>query len=155
MNTDGRFLLQHDLKTTEYVQISCWLLNDGLGIGMRCRFEFHEILIRASFGKYITPKILDDSSDSVKRLLEEKLLVNLPQEARLNPNDFRRDRFYTREMEAVLKFNWDLLNATFKLYKAKDKTKYFWIEHWIILLEAVGLMGSHTGKETAIKCVLL
>lgn len=118
---------------------------------MCCRFEFQEILIRASFGKYITPKILDDSSDSVKKLLEEKLLRNLPQEAQLNPNDFRRDRFYTREMEGVLKLNWDLLNATFKLYKAKDKTKYFWIEHWVTLLEAIGLMGSHTGKKSTIK----
>ncbi|GMH44651.1 hypothetical protein BSKO_12603 [Bryopsis sp. KO-2023] len=111
------------------------------------RFEFLEIIIRASFGKYITTKILDDSSDSVQRMLEDKLLPNLPPEACINPNDFRKTRFYTQEMEASIKSHWDVLNAMFKLYKAKDKTKYFWIEHWVTLLESINLIGAHTGME--------
>lgn len=114
------------------------------------RFEFFEILIRASFGKYITTKILDDSSDSIKKLIEDKLLMNLPPEARIQPNDFRKNRLYTQEMEGAIKSNWEMLNASFKLYKAKDKTKYFWIEHWIALLEATNLMGSHTGRSVSV-----
>lgn len=115
----------------------------------RVRFEFLEIIIRASFGKYIAPRILDDSSDSVQKLLDDEIVPHAPPEARINPNDFRRDRFYTREMDATIKLNWDLLVATFKLYKAKDKTKYFWIEHWISLLESASICGSHTGMEKA------
>lgn len=48
-----------------------------------------------------------------------------------------------------MKINWDVLGATFKLYKAKDKTKYFWIEHWMALLESANLLGAHTGCDTA------
>ncbi len=30
--------------------------------------------------------------------------------------------------------------AMFKFYKAKDRTKYFWVENWAALLEATNLM---------------
>jgi hypothetical protein len=33
---------------------------------------------------------------------------------------------------------WLLLQA----YKAKDRTKYFYVEHWITLLESTGIMGN-------------
>eukprot|EP00983_Pelagomonas_calceolata_P014364 457934-Pelagomonas_calceolata.AAC.1 len=51
------------------------------------------------------------------------------------------------EMEIVK--HWELLQATFKLYKAKDRTKMFWIEHWIALLESTNLLGTHTGRVKA------
>jgi len=45
--------------------------------------------------------------------------------------------------------HWDLLSASFHLYKAKDRTKMFWVEHWIALLESTNLLGGHTGKRRA------
>ena len=103
------------------------------------------MLVRASLGKYISSRKLNDSSDSVKKLLEEDLIPNLAPESTLDPNDFRRDRLYTAEMEKLIKTHFDLLLTIFKVYKAKDKTKYFYIEHWIAFLESTQLLGSHTG----------
>ena len=115
------------------------------------RFEFLEIVIRASFGKYISSKQLSDSSDSVKRLLETDVLPKLPEEAAMNPNDFRREKFYAPRMERLIKNNLDLITAIFKLYKAKDKTKYFSIEHWIAFLESISLLGMHTGTSQSLQ----
>lgn len=81
------------------------------------RFEFLEIIIRASFGKYIAAKILDDSSDSVQKLLDDVIVPQAPPETRIIPNDFRRERMYTPEMEvqvrayALLRCVAALLNA--------------------------------------------
>eukprot|EP00210_Caulerpa_lentillifera_P005165 g4937.t1 len=111
------------------------------------RFEFLEIIIRASFGKYISSKQLNDSSDSVKKLLEDSIIPNLPMEAKVDPNEFRKERFYTPEMDMEIRRNYSFLKGIFKLYKAKDKTKYFAIEHWISFLESSNLIGPHTGVE--------
>ena len=48
----------------------------------------------------------------------------------------RRTRFYNPGVESVLKEYWELLTGCFKLYKAKDRSKFFWIEHWQAFLEA-------------------
>lgn len=109
------------------------------------RFEFLEIIIRASFGKYISSKQLNDSSDSVKKLLEDSIIPNLPPEARVDPNVFRQERFYSSQMDIEIRRNYSFLKVVFKLYKAKDKTKYFSIEHWISFLESSNLIGPHTG----------
>ena len=38
---------------------------------------------------------------------------------------------------------WLLLQA----YKAKDRTKYFYVEHWVTLLESTGILGNpHMGE---------
>ena len=81
----------------------------------------------------------------MKKLLEEDLVPNLVPESMLDPNDFRRDRLYTAQMEKLIKTHFEMLHTTFKLYKAKDKTKYFCIEHWMTFLESTQLLGSHTG----------
>ncbi|KXZ55497.1 hypothetical protein GPECTOR_2g1046 [Gonium pectorale] len=112
------------------------------------RFEFMEGLVRAAFGKYITSKRMTDASDAVGALLEEvSSSPNLPPEARVDPNEFRRSRFYLPEVEEVVKEYYDLLAAMFKLYKARDRAKYFWPEHWFAFLEANQLLGLATGVE--------
>lgn len=52
-----------------------------------------------------------------------------------------------QEMEIEVVKHWELLQAMFKLYKAKDRTKMFWIEHWIALLDSTKLLGGWTGKH--------
>lgn len=106
-----------------------------------------EILVRAALGKYITSKQLTDTSDSVKTFIEEDILKKIANDNIKNPNEFRKHKLYCSEMEDQIKLNYDLLLSIFKLYKAKDKTKYFWIEHWIAFLESVNLIGPHTGKN--------
>ncbi|KAG2501783.1 hypothetical protein HYH03_000283 [Edaphochlamys debaryana] len=112
------------------------------------RFEFIEGLVRAAFGKYITTRKMKDASDAVGAFLEEvTACADLPPEARVDPNDFRRDRFYCADVEAVLKEYYDLLVGCFKLYKARDRSKYFWPEHWLSFLDANKLLGLATGVE--------
>ena len=111
------------------------------------RFEFYEGVIRAAFGRYIYSREMKDASDATKLFLEDMVLSKVPKEALVDPNSFRRDRFYNAEVEVVLLDYQELLNASFKLYKARDKSKYFWIEHWAAFLESMFLMGPHTGLD--------
>ncbi|GIL79647.1 hypothetical protein Vretimale_12241 [Volvox reticuliferus] len=110
------------------------------------RFEFMEGLIRAAFAKYIHTKRMTDASDALGMLLEEVVASpNLPPEARVDPNEWRRTRFYTPDVEEVLKEYWDLLISIFKLYKARDRARYLWPEHFIAFLESNQLLGLATG----------
>ncbi|KAG2484429.1 hypothetical protein HYH03_016739 [Edaphochlamys debaryana] len=112
------------------------------------RFEFIEGLVRAAFGRYITTRRMDDASDAVAALLADvSSAPGLPPEARVDPNDFRRDRFYTPDVEAVLREYGELLAAAQRLYRARDRTKFFWPEHWLSFLEANRLLGLATGVE--------
>ncbi|KAG2491392.1 hypothetical protein HYH03_010183 [Edaphochlamys debaryana] len=112
------------------------------------RFEFIEGLVRAAFGKYIATKRMDDASDAVGALLAEvQAAPGLPPEAKVDPNDFRRERFYLEDVEVVLIEYRELLTAAHKLYKARDRTKYFWPEHWLGFLDSNKLLGLATGVE--------
>lgn len=103
------------------------------------------MIVRVSFGKYIASKQFNDSSDSVQKLLRDNVLPSLPLEAKQDPNLFRKERFYTPDVETVLQNDFELLLAVFKFYKAKDKTKYFSIEHWMTFLESMSLIGTASG----------
>jgi len=45
-------------------------------------------------------------------------------------------------MEAQVIQHLDILQAIYKLYKAKDRTKHFQLVHWMALVEGVGLLGN-------------
>ncbi|GLC59670.1 hypothetical protein PLESTB_001520500 [Pleodorina starrii] len=108
------------------------------------RFEFMEALVRAAFGRYITSGALRDASDATRRLMDD-LRASLPPIARLDPNEFRRTRLYTAEMEVAVVHNLELLTASFKLYKARDRAKYLSIDHWMSFLETNKLLAPHMG----------
>ncbi|GFH12474.1 predicted protein, partial [Haematococcus lacustris] len=91
--------------------------------------------------------LLDDASDAVASFMEKVVLPHVPPEALLVPDHFRVHRLYTREVDACITEHLPLLKAVHKLYKAKDRTKYFWIEHWWALLDGCRLAGPHTGVE--------
>ncbi|KAG2452447.1 hypothetical protein HYH02_002689 [Chlamydomonas schloesseri] len=112
------------------------------------RFEFMEGIVRAAFGKYIESKRCSDSSDAVAMMLADILAApDLPPEAQVDPDVFRRTRFYTPGVEAVLKEYYDLLLGMYKLYKARDRAKLFWPEHWAAFLDSNKLLGLATGVE--------
>ncbi|KAG1655046.1 hypothetical protein FOA52_003802 [Chlamydomonas sp. UWO 241] len=116
------------------------------------RFEFLEGIVRAAFGKYIVTKEMDDASDAVARFLNDDLIAAVPPEALLDPNAFRQSSMYTEALEVVLLQHWDMLNACFKIYKAKDRTKHFTVEHWAAFLDGAGLLSHHTGlTKTMVK----
>lgn len=152
---DNRTCKSTDLDTmfisTNFEEESNTQESDANDDNALCRFEFLEIIVRIAFGKYIYSKEMKDASDSVARLMSECIEANLPPEAKIDPDIFRRNRFYKAEVEAVLLNHWDLLQSVFKVYKARDRTKYFWVEHWFAFLESLDLLGDHTGldKHTA------
>eukprot|EP00798_Chlamydomonas_sp_ICE-L_P017102 gene17102-23399_t len=90
---------------------------------------------------------MDDASDATGHFITEVLLRNVPRTALLDPDDFRFKRMYNEEMDMMVQFHWDLLLAMHKLYRARDCTKYFWVEHWHSLLNSAKLFGAHTGLE--------
>lgn len=47
-------------------------------------------------------RFMDDPGDAVTLLMEDAVLPNVPHEALVEPNNFRRDRLYTREVNEVL-----------------------------------------------------
>jgi len=71
--------------------------------------------------------------------------VQVPAKALIMANNFREFRLYNEQVENVVMQHYDILMAAFKLYKAKDRTKYFAIEHWAAFLEGCNLMGEHLG----------
>eukprot|EP00798_Chlamydomonas_sp_ICE-L_P007991 gene7991-1215_t len=101
-------------------------------------FEFYEALVRFAFGKFINHKGTDDASDAVLMLLDQVLIPNVPPAALLDPNEFRRNRMYNESMDLV---------ALYYLYKAKNRSKYFDMEHYKSMLTATCLLGKHTGIE--------
>ncbi|KAF5827857.1 hypothetical protein DUNSADRAFT_18612 [Dunaliella salina] len=121
--------------------------NDANDDNALVRFELLEIIVRMAIGKFIAPKVISDVSDSVALLFDEFIEPNLPAVAKIDTNDFRRNRLYCKEMEMEVVRHWDLLQAMFKLYKARDRTRHFWVEHWIALLESTNLLGGHTGID--------
>ncbi|GIL96494.1 hypothetical protein Vretimale_2284 [Volvox reticuliferus] len=118
------------------------------------RFEFSEALVRAAFGRYITAGTVRDASDATRRLMQD-LKMSLPPIARVDPNNFRRNRLYTAEMEVAVVHNLELLTASFKLYKARDRAKYLSVDHWMSFLETNNLMAHHMGGITPTEARLM
>eukprot|EP00955_Chlamydomonas_euryale_P107326 365758-Chlamydomonas_euryale.AAC.7 len=40
-------------------------------------FEFYEGIVRAAFGKFIVPGIMDDASDAVARFIEDEIIARV------------------------------------------------------------------------------
>ena len=111
------------------------------------RFEFIEGIVRAAFHTYINTGLMTDASDATEKFVREIVIPGVPAEALVDPNTWRQLRLYTYDMDRSLTTHWELLSAIFKLYKARDKTKYFAIEHWGTLLDQAQLLNSHTKLE--------
>lgn len=58
--------------------------------------------MRMAIGKFIVPKVLSDVSDSVARLFDEYIEPGLPPMAKLDTNEFRRNRLYSQVRTAPL-----------------------------------------------------
>lgn len=131
------------------------------------QFELYEVLVRLAFAKFINSKEMSDASDALDRLMEEHVLPNIPEEVLVDPNEFRFNRMYTEDVEEVLLKYDDFLIAIFQVwrvcmcqfdhtvwtspgkhrtlqvYKAADKTKFLWIEHYKEFLDVCFLLKDH------------
>ena len=73
------------------------------------------------FCRFLNTGAISDAAAAVTSLIEKVLLPGLPPEAVYDPNEFRQARMHTKQMEAAIKDHWDLLQAMFRAYKAKDR----------------------------------
>lgn len=60
---------------------------------------------------------------------------------------------HTPAMADYLAKHWLFITALYKLFKAKDHTKHFRIEHWGSFLESIKLLG-HSGERFFL-CLLI
>jgi len=112
------------------------------------RFEWIEILVRVSIAKFIQDKHMTDDISTAMEYLCRYHLDTMPPEATLDVNIFRRQRFYNEDMDFLLRKYANFLESVFRCYKAKNSSKYFWMEHWMTLLDTLQLVGDRTSIGT-------
>jgi|MDSY01.2.fsa_nt_gb hypothetical protein len=103
------------------------------------RFEFMEALVRLAVHRYGYGQEHIDVSDCLEELIATLLGERLPPEAALDPNNFRKERFYTKEVEAVFKHHLAVLRLLFERY-ADEHTTERGMKHRFGLDEALNLM---------------
>jgi hypothetical protein len=79
------------------------------------QFELYEVLVRLSFEKYINSNEMNDASDALDRLMKENVLSKVPGEVLVDPNHFRFNRMYTKEVEGILVQYDEFLEAIFQV----------------------------------------
>lgn len=75
------------------------------------RFEFLEALVRLSISKYVKIGATGSVAEAVGILMGHDIEPNLEVEARIDPNDFRRDRLYNEVMHDTLNNHMALLQV--------------------------------------------
>ena len=106
------------------------------------RFEFFEGLVRVSLSWSSAIPSLSSPSLAFEAFIKNVITPHLPSEALLDTNVWRKEKMYNKEMETALQAHWDILEATYNLYKDKYKAKFalFPIEAWEDLLSGTQLM---------------
>ena len=116
------------------------------------RMEFIEALIRMAIIKY-KDDCEGDISDAVGMLVEKCLAPNIPEQGQLDCDIFRRERFYSAEVDAVLTSHMDVLELSYKKYKNFKPiagTALFCIPQWLEFLSDCSLIGEdEAGDFTA------
>lgn len=79
------------------------------------QFELYEALVRLAFAKFINSKEMSDASDALDRLMEDHVLPNVPEEVLVDPNEFRFNRMYKEDVEAVMLKHDDFVHAIFQV----------------------------------------
>merc|ERR1719155_307758 len=100
------------------------------------RHELLECLVRIAVQKY--NEELNDVSDCVEKLLTECIEKYLPKEARVDPDDFRRERLYTEEVDKVLKSHYRPLRMVYEKYSMLNPLAgkaRFGIDEWAAFLQ--------------------
>eukprot|EP00873_Tetraselmis_striata_P003113 jgi/Tetstr1/423377/TSEL_014064.t1 len=116
--------------------------NDDLAL---MRFEWYEILVRVAVLKYGQARETLDVSDAVQMLVERNMEPLLPPAAKEDPNVFRRERLYKFDVDKLFVAHLPFLEAVYNVYRVDNITNFFWMQHFVKLLEACQLIGSHTG----------
>ena len=96
------------------------------------RFEYIETLVRIAVARFIrtVPDFPKDICLATQKLIAEVIQPNMPPEACVDSNDFRRNRLYFEEMDLLydkhlrtLKVGWDSLKGVRRFQVALKKKK--------------------------------
>lgn len=142
------------------------------------RFEFMQCLVRIAIAKYVhggegrsrSAKIAD-VSEALETLLTKDIAPNLPPEANVVPDNFRRGRLYTRPTHEALEKAEPMLRAIYDFYAAtgddqdvvdeRPKVKGAQIyaralnlslEEWFSLLDDARLLDDDFTRRSAVLC---
>mmetsp|Transcript_4830 Transcript_4830/g.9702 ORF Transcript_4830/g.9702 Transcript_4830/m.9702 type:complete len:1770 (-) Transcript_4830:83-5392(-) len=121
------------------------------------RMEFIEIIIRFAITKY-KEEAGHDISEAVGLLVKRNLAPHIPPMGKVDSDDFRRDRLYNEDAEAVFLNHKRVLKMVYKKYKDMLKvagTPLFSIPEWMLMLKDSGLVGDKDdGDFTAREAML-
>lgn len=94
----------------------------------------------AAISKFVKSQTTDDIGESVRMLIENNIIPNLPLQATIQPNDFRTSRLYNEEVDILFKRHAVLLKAMYSRYRLKPsggglRPKAMKIDGWLQLVE--------------------
>jgi hypothetical protein len=110
--------------------------------------EAHRSVL-AALAKYGKGQATDDVPTSVRLLLDENLLPNLPPIAVTDPNTFRTDRMYCEDVDLVLKKHSVMLKLLYSRYRLKPvggglRPKMAKIDGWMQLMGDACMVSTST-----------
>jgi hypothetical protein len=113
------------------------------------RHELCEALVRIAVQKY--SKINPDVSDCLD-LLMKHIIENIPKEAIIDPDDFREDRFYSEDMELLLKKYLGDLKKIYTHYSLLNPVQgkaQFGIAEIVQMFKDAGMLGNAISSREA------
>lgn len=111
------------------------------------RHELCEALVRIAVQKY--SKQTADVSDCLDLLLNH-IMLHIPKEAIIDPDEFREERFYTEDMERTVKKYQKDLGEVYKHYSCLNPVQgkpKFGIDEIVQLFQDASMLGNHISSR--------
>ena len=134
-------------------------LNRANSDGALMRFEFLQCLVRIAIAKYVRGGAIPDVSEALEAFIVKDVLPAVPSEATHDPDVFRRKRFYTKDIAALLARYEAPLRVIFEYYAAvegdplqldlKTPEPSMSFEEWRGFLTDAGLLQLDKAEEGA------
>ena len=118
------------------------------------RVEFLFALVNLAINKYVRTKIIVDVSEAVERLFSVDIQAKMGSHLD-DPNVFRRDELYSREVSAVLAFHSESLSNIFVGIAGVGGgpgTASLDMDEWLASLRALDFIGQDVTERDAVLC---
>jgi hypothetical protein len=123
------------------------------------RFEYIETLVRIAVARFIrtVPEFPKDICLATQKLITEVIQPNMPPEACVTSNDFRRNRLYFEEMDLIYEKHLRTLKALYSRYLTRPKggglrSKQLKMDGWMQMLDDAGFIDDQFALRYAKMC---
>lgn len=120
------------------------------------RFEFIEMMLRIAIARFVSTGTTADIGHALHLLIQTLVLENADPLAVTDPDDYRRERLYTPEVNAVMEHNLRLLTALFKKYcvtkRDMPRKTLMSLSEWEAFLNDCELFSADFTRREAILC---